>query len=52
MVTFVGQWWTENRKPSIEDVATHVAALAWMGLRHLPERPERVELSQAEPESA
>jgi AcrR family transcriptional regulator len=42
MVTFVGQWWTENRRPSIEEVASHVTALAWMGLRHLPERPERV----------
>ena len=39
MVTFVGQWWTETRKPSVEDVASHLAALAWMGLRHLPKRP-------------
>jgi AcrR family transcriptional regulator len=39
MVTSVGQWWTEARKPSIEDVATHLSALAWMGLRHLPKRP-------------
>ncbi len=39
MVTFVGQWWTETRKPPIEDVASHIAALAWMGLRHLPKRP-------------
>ncbi len=39
MVTFVGQWWTETRKPSVEDVAKHVAALAWMGLRHLPKKP-------------
>ena len=35
MVTSVGQWWTETRKPSVEDVANHIAALAWMGLRHL-----------------
>jgi AcrR family transcriptional regulator len=48
MVTFVGQWWTENRKQSIEEVASHVTALAWMGLRHLPKRPERVEAIQAE----
>jgi AcrR family transcriptional regulator len=41
MVTFVGQWWTETRKPPIEDVASHIAALAWMGLRHLPRRPKR-----------
>ena len=39
MVTFVGQWWTETRKPPVEDVAAHLAALAWMGLRHLPKRP-------------
>src|SRR5512140_711556 len=39
MVTSVGQWWTETQKPSVEDVANHVAALAWMGLRHLPKRP-------------
>lgn len=39
MVTFVGRWWTETRKPPIEDVASHISALAWMGLRHLPKRP-------------
>jgi AcrR family transcriptional regulator len=39
MVTFVGRWWTEARKPSVEDVASHLSALAWMGLRHLPKRP-------------
>jgi AcrR family transcriptional regulator len=39
MVTFVGQWWTETRKPAVEEVASHIAALAWMGLRHLPRRP-------------
>jgi AcrR family transcriptional regulator len=39
MVTFVGQWWTEVRKPSVEEVAKHLAALAWMGLRHLPKKP-------------
>jgi len=39
MVTSVGQWWTEVRKPSIEEVATHLSALAWMGLRHLPKKP-------------
>ena len=39
MVTFVGQWWTDVRKPSVEEVAKHIAALAWMGLRHLPKRP-------------
>jgi AcrR family transcriptional regulator len=39
MVTFVGKWWTEVRKPSVEEVAKHIGALAWMGLRHLPKRP-------------
>jgi len=41
MVAFVGQWWTEtNRPPSVETVASHIAALSWMGLRHLPKRPD------------
>ena len=39
MVTFVGKWWTEVRKPPVEEVAKHIGALAWMGLRHLPRRP-------------
>jgi AcrR family transcriptional regulator len=40
MVAFVGQWWTESRKPPpAETVASHLAALGWMGLRHLPRRP-------------
>jgi AcrR family transcriptional regulator len=40
MVAFVGQWWNESRKPPpAEAVANHLAALAWMGLRHLPRRP-------------
>ena len=39
MVTFVGKWWTEKRKPDVEEVAKHIGALAWMGLRHLPKRP-------------
>jgi AcrR family transcriptional regulator len=39
MVTSVGQWWTETRKPGVEEVANHIAALAWMGLRHLPKKP-------------
>jgi len=38
-ITSVGQWWTETHKPSVEEVASHVAALAWMGLRHLPKKP-------------
>lgn len=39
MVTFVGQWWVDERKPSEEVVASHIAALAWMGLRRLPKKP-------------
>ena len=39
MVTFVGKWWTAERKPDVEEVAKHIGALAWMGLRHLPTRP-------------
>jgi AcrR family transcriptional regulator len=42
MVTFVGQWWTETRKLPVEKVASHISALAWMGLRHLPKRPALV----------
>lgn len=43
MVTFVGQWWIDQRKPPVEDVASHISALAWMGLRHLPTKPERID---------
>ena len=42
MVTFVGQWCIDNPKMSPEEAASHVAALAWMGLRHLPEQPDRL----------
>lgn len=41
MVTFVGQWWRDNPERSAPDVASHVIALSWMGLRHLPNRPNR-----------
>lgn len=41
MVTQVGQWWASSgRGFSIDHVARHVAALGWMGLRHLPRDPE------------
>lgn len=41
MVAFVGQWWTESsEQPSVETVASHIASLAWMGLRHLPQQPK------------
>src|SRR5262249_24702395 len=47
MVAFVGQWWTEGRKPPPADVvASHVAALGWMGLRHLPKKPALEAASQ------
>jgi AcrR family transcriptional regulator len=43
MVAFVGQWWTEASKPPpAEVVASHLSALAWMGLRHLPRHPTPV----------
>jgi len=42
MVTFVGQWWTEAKSPSVDNVASHLSALAWMGLRHLPQTPDQV----------
>ncbi len=42
MVTFVGQWWMEVRKPSIEVVASHIAALSWSGLGHLPQKPQPI----------
>jgi AcrR family transcriptional regulator len=40
MVTFVGQWWMGERAVAAEEAAAHTAALAWMGLRHLPERAQ------------
>jgi AcrR family transcriptional regulator len=41
MVAFVGQWWTEGENsPSVETVASHIAALAWRGLRQLPKKPK------------
>lgn len=41
MVTQVGQWWGSEEGGSfeMEEVASHVSALGWMGLRHLPHRP-------------
>src|SRR5688500_14398288 len=43
MVTQVGRWWAaEGRKVSRDQVVRHVAALGWMGLRHLPKTPARV----------
>jgi hypothetical protein len=28
---------------SAEEAASHIAALAWMGLRHLPTKPARLD---------
>lgn len=39
MVTLTGQWWIENQELDVETVAEHVAALGWMGLRHIPKKP-------------
>lgn len=40
MVTQVGQWWAaEGRRFPVAEVAWHVSALGWMGLRHLPRPP-------------
>lgn len=40
MVVQVGHWWVDNPQMPLEQVARHVAALGWMGLRHLPTKPQ------------
>jgi len=47
MVSFVGQWWTENRELPVEVVASHLAALAWLGLRNLPREPDPISPAEA-----
>lgn len=44
MVTLVGQWWggAPKKRFKKELVASHVAAIGWMGLRHLPDEPDAV----------
>jgi AcrR family transcriptional regulator len=42
MVTQTGQWWVQSRSMPVDEVARHVAALGWMGLRHLPKVPASV----------
>lgn len=43
MVTEVGRWWaTAGAALSRDQVVRHVAALGWMGLRHLPKTPAKV----------
>jgi AcrR family transcriptional regulator len=39
-VTEAAQWWVDNRTMDVDDVARHVAAISWMGLRHLPKKPQ------------
>lgn len=43
MVTLVGQWSIENQEIDVETVAKHVAAIGWMGLRHIPKKPKFVD---------
>src|SRR5438094_1807711 len=41
MVAFVGQWWTEGRKPPpVESGASHLTALAGTGVCHRPRLPD------------
>lgn len=42
MVTQAARWWGGGRAVSRDDAVRHIAALGWMGLRHLPKRPARV----------
>ncbi|HJK93824.1 MAG TPA: TetR/AcrR family transcriptional regulator [Polyangiaceae bacterium LLY-WYZ-15_(1-7)] len=42
MVTYVGRWWVDHPELPADKVAEHLAALSWMGLRHLPRRPDRL----------
>lgn len=42
MVTQVGQWWAaEGRRFPVSQVAWHVSALGWKGLRLLPKPPKK-----------
>jgi AcrR family transcriptional regulator len=43
MVIFAAQWWSGQKKFKKEEVASHVAAIGWMGLRHLPRKVDVVE---------
>jgi AcrR family transcriptional regulator len=40
MVVQVGHWWVENPNMSVDQVARYVAAIGWMGLRHIPKNPQ------------
>src|SRR2546430_2524966 len=39
MVAFTGQWWLDERKPDLEEVAAHLVNLAWNGLSQLDPTP-------------
>ncbi len=43
MVVMVGQYLTDNPEQPLDLVADHLAAIGWMGLRHLPQDPKRGE---------
>ncbi len=42
MVTLTGHYWMDNPDLPREEVARHLAALGWMGLRHMPKDPDPV----------
>ena len=39
MVAYVGSWWASERTPPAEEVAAHITALAYFGLKDLPANP-------------
>ncbi len=44
MITYVARWWIDHPNVSADDIASHLSALSWMGLRHLPKKPGRVKV--------
>lgn len=52
MVSFAAQWWREHPTMSPEETASHVAALAWMGLRHLPKQPDKLRRGRSDGRAA
>jgi AcrR family transcriptional regulator len=41
MVAYVGSWWAAEGSPPAEEVAAHITALAYYGLKELPANPVR-----------
>jgi AcrR family transcriptional regulator len=39
MVASAGQWWLDERKPKLEEMAAHLVNLAWNGLSQLDPKP-------------